>query len=424
METTPCPYTFFAGLDAHWGDVKVRLVDAAKEPVGRRVFPADQAGVAALVDWLDTQVGARRDALALAVERPDGPVSEALVGAGLNVYSINPKQARLYGRFCNVAEAKDDDRDALQLAKAAASHLECFTLVTPDPPLVVRLRELTRTHEDLRAAENQWANRLREALHNYFPALLKLASPNLLDPFVWELLERWPTPALAAAASPEEIADLLKRHRIRRWSPDQVVAALRADPPALLPGRADTYGRTIQPVVAVLRTVCTERVALHREIGVALADLGATLATPADPGVVALALSNRGLGVLTCARLCGEAWRFLSTLDLAAMRRRGGCAPVTETSGKSGAIHQRWACNPHLRRALHDWARGAVAHDPLAKAHFQELRARGCTVERALRGVVDRLLAVLFAMLRDRTRYDPTRRKRYTQTAQDRPQEA
>jgi hypothetical protein len=38
------------------------------------------------------------------------------------------------------------------------------------------------------------------------------------------------------------------------------------------------------------------------------------------------------------------------------------------------------------------------------------MRARGLGYHRALRGVADRLLTCLVALLRHRTRYDPTRR--------------
>ena len=48
-----------------------------------------------------------------------------------------------------------------------------------------------------------------------------------------------------------------------------------------------------------------------------------------------------------------------------------------------------------------------MQHDERAKKHYAELRAKGHTHARALRGIADRLLAVLVAMLRTKTLYDP-----------------
>ena len=44
-----------------------------------------------------------------------------------------------------------------------------------------------------------------------------------------------------------------------------------------------------------------------------------------------------------------------------------------------------------------------------SKAKYEELRSRGQSHGRALRGVADRLLVVMCAMLRDATLYDPAR---------------
>ena len=70
----------------------------------------------------------------------------------------------------------------------------------------------------------------------------------------------------------------------------------------------------------------------------------------------------------------------------------------------------RHACNPRLRNTRHYWAQTAVQHDLVGAALYARLRARGCSQGRALRGVGDRILAVLVAMLRSQTLYDPTRR--------------
>ena len=61
------------------------------------------------------------------------------------------------------------------------------------------------------------------------------------------------------------------------------------------------------------------------------------------------------------------------------------------------------------------WAHMAVLRDTHFKLHYQSLRAKGHRHARALRGVMDRILTMALAMLRDRTLYDPSRHKNETE---------
>ena len=67
------------------------------------------------------------------------------------------------------------------------------------------------------------------------------------------------------------------------------------------------------------------------------------------------------------------------------------------------------SCNPRLRDLLYHWSRVSVQRDDGSKEHYAELRRVGHSPGRVLRGVVDRLLAVLMAMLKSGTLYDPNR---------------
>ena len=71
----------------------------------------------------------------------------------------------------------------------------------------------------------------------------------------------------------------------------------------------------------------------------------------------------------------------------------------------------RYACNPRLRYALYYWGFISVRHDAPSRQHYRRLRGHGHSHGRALRGVADRLLTVLMAMLAQQTMYDPARRR-------------
>jgi hypothetical protein len=83
---------------------------------------------------------------------------------------------------------------------------------------------------------------------------------------------------------------------------------------------------------------------------------------------------------------------------------------VTRQSGKRRQVIMRHACNQRLRNALYHWARVSLQNDDRSRAHYHGLRKKGHSHGRALRGVVDRLLAMLVSMLRSGTAYDPKRR--------------
>ena len=105
--------------------------------------------------------------------------------------------------------------------------------------------------------------------------------------------------------------------------------------------------------------------------------------------------------------MLSEATQALTNRDYYNLRAICGAAPVTRQSGKHAYVSMRYACNGRLKNAIYYWAFTSLRADPLSKAQYAALRARGHTHGRALRGVADRLLRILVAMLTNRSLYDP-----------------
>ena len=82
---------------------------------------------------------------------------------------------------------------------------------------------------------------------------------------------------------------------------------------------------------------------------------------------------------------------------------------MTKQSGKKRSVVMRQACNGRMRHALYHWARVNTQLDPRSRDQYQHLRAAGHSHGRALRGVADRLLAVLVAILNTGVPYDKNR---------------
>jgi len=92
------------------------------------------------------------------------------------------------------AGAKDDSRDVEVLADALRTDRRAFRKLALAEPLLIELREWSRMTDDLSAEKNRLANRLREQLWPYFPAMLDLEQDVAAEWFLnlWELA---PTPA-------------------------------------------------------------------------------------------------------------------------------------------------------------------------------------------------------------------------------------
>lgn len=80
---------------------------------------------------------------------------------------------------------------------------------------------------------------------------------------------------------------------------------------------------------------------------------------------------------------------------------------MTKRSGKSCVVTRRLAYNKRLGRMLFHWARVASIIDPVCKARYAALRARGHGHARALRTVGDRLLGLACTLLRRQVLFDP-----------------
>ena len=126
---------------------------------------------------------------------------------------------------------------------------------------------------------------------------------------------------------------------------------------------------------------------------------------PGEQRYATVLSSLPGVGQTVLATLLAEAPQLIQRRNYKALRCLCGVAPVTRQSGKYKIVIRRRAAHPRLRDAVYHWARVAVQHDPVSKAKYAALRARGHSHARALRSVADRLLAVACAMLTTRTCY-------------------
>lgn len=377
--------------------------------IGERWTQHSGTGIAELVTWLCTTIGTEPGALAIAIEVPRGAIVETLTEHGFAVFSINPKQLDRFRDRYSPAGAKDDSRDAFVLADSLRTDRHCFHAVRLDEPAVVRMRELSRLDDDLRDEMRRLANQLREQWHRFFTQLLELCS-SADEPWVWDLFEAAPSPALAAGLSKRKITNILLRHRIRRIGSPEVRTILATAPLQLTPGAAEAASEHAMLLLPRLRLLRQQRAQIATRLRKLLADLASP--GPAEDQAkehrdAEVLLSLPGVGRAVAATMLSEASQAIADRDYHGLRCYAGTAPITRQSGKKTVVVMRYSCNERLRNALYHWSRVSIIRDTLSRTNYAKLRAKGHSHGRALRGIADRWLRVLIAMLKSRTLYDP-----------------
>jgi transposase len=414
-------YLWFAGIDWATQQHAVCVVAADGERV--KDFDVDHsgAGLEQLVEYLTELCGGRPDRVAVGIEVSRGAVVETLLERGFHMFGINPKQLDRFRDRHTMAGAKSDRLDAFVLGDSLRSDRKLFRRLEMEDPTQVELREFTRTARDLQEDLARLSGQLRDLLLRCFPALLSVC-PGADESWLWSLLKQAPTPAQAAQLSRRTVTKLLHDHRIRRITPDELLATLAAKPVFVAPGVGEAVSARLQLLLPRLRLVSEQR----REVDRHLSHLLEKLAQPTEeesPGQkrehrdAEILLSLPGVGNLVAATMLAEAAKPLADRDYDTLRALGGQAPVARQTGLQGKhpkgrrrhpipVVRRQACNPHLREALFHCSRVAAIHDPRAKAHYARLREAGHSHGRALRGVGDRLLRIFVGMLKSGTLYN------------------
>ncbi len=82
------------------------------------------------------------------------------------------------------------------------------------------------------------------------------------------------------------------------------------------------------------------------------------------------------------------------------LQGHSGVVPVTVRSGKHQSVHFRFACNRHLRTALHLFALCSLTRSEWARAYYDRQRARGHRHHAALRALAAKWLKILFVLWR------------------------
>lgn len=404
-----------------WGsqEHQLCLVDAAGKVVCQRRFSHTATDLEKLCALLRRPRPGQPAVTAVGIERPDGPVVDAMLEAGLAVYAINPKQIERFRTFIAPSGRKDDRLDAFAGAEALRQHPDRFMRLSTPEPWTIVLKDLLCLRADLVQQQVRIKHRIREQLQRYYPQFWTLGK--LKTSWQRALWYQVSTPAKAQRVRPQTIAKLLKKHHVRRYDAEGVLKVLRQTPLSVADGVVDGALCRLESHFSELDLVLTHLDQCKSKLQDLIQQRDAEQkATMAPEGLTDVELIRRvpGMGIPQVAALYAHAHAALEARDWNRLRLRAGVAPVSTLTGRKQnryhprsppRVRMRHACSNELRNAIFNAACAAVLNSPFYKARYDRYRAKGHTHGRACRQIGDHLLRVMTATLRSRQPYDSGR---------------
>ena len=338
----------------------------------------------------------------VAIERPDGPLVEAMLDAGLRVVVITPRQVKALGSRYRATGAKSDTAAALLLADVLRTDRHRLQPLIPDRDATIVLRALGRTRKDLQKARVALGNQLTAQLERCFPGAVGLFA-DLHSATAIAFLGRYPTSQAAATLTQATLTAFLPRIHYSGHTPVAVLLARLKTAPlaATSPDQATGRAVCVQALLDAIQA-CHSR---ERELE---AEIIQRLELHTDQQIFT-SLPKAGHGVRAAALLSeiGDVRaRFPDEEALAAL---AGVAPVTRASGKARSVDFRWACDKTLPNPIIDFADDSRHASPWAASIYAQALQRTRRHPQAVRILARAWIRVIWRIWQDHTTYDPTK---------------
>lgn len=385
----------FGGVDWATDAHAVCVVDDG----GRVLVECDVANTAAGLAELCRRLKVAGTAR-VAIERPDGPVVDALLDAGLEVVVVSSRSVKSLRQRYGTSGNKSDRSDAYVLADCLRTDGHRWRSLEPDSPATVTLRGHVRARKDLVETRVATANQLRAHLRIVFPGAVGLFR-DLDSPISLRFLERFPSASRAAWLSEKRLAAWLRANGYcGRKDPAELYARLAAAPVGSSGDQGDARAAITIAYLAVLK-------ALRAQIDELDARIAELLDVHPDAPIFR---SLPRSGTVRAATLLAEIGdcraRFPNPESFTCL---AGVAPSTRTSGRHRAVTFRWSSDKKLREALCDFAGDTMRASPWADQRYRALRASGKSHPHAERILARSWAHIIWRCWQDHTTYDPTR---------------
>lgn len=386
--------TLWAGIDAGKRTHHCVVIDHEGTVLLSRKVDNDET---ALLELIGTVIGLADTDVCWATDLNAG--GAALLIALLAAHS----QRVLYlpGRIVHHAAAtyrgdgKTDAKDARIIADQARMRTDLQPVRGADQ-IAVDVRLLTSHRIDVIRDRVRAINRLRATMLEYFPALER-AFDYSKNKAALTLLSRYATPEGLRRIGAARLAAWLKARRCRN-SAAVAQAAVDAAHQQTTTLAAQAIGSVLVPKLAAQITA----------IDMDLAQVDEQILEHFSRHEHAeILLSMPGFGPVLAATFLAQIGGSLDAFDTAdRLASVAGLAPVPRDSGRiSGNLHRPRRFNRQLLRTCYLAALSSLKNSPASRTFYDRKRAEGKSHKQALIALARRRINVIWAMLRDRTRY-------------------
>ena len=379
---------WYTGIDWANDHHDALVLDDKGHQVGSLRVSHSAQGLAKLNVFLEQIVGtASKEQMACIIETTHGLLIATLLEAGWPVYPVNP---RTVDRRRSASGAKTDMIDAYLLAKTGRADFADLHRLTPDSEKVAELKLLTRDQDTLIHMQTRLVNQLTACLKAYYPVVLDLFG-KLHQKSTLLFLQTYPTPQEAAAASVEQIQQVLKqtRHPQARKAALSIVEQLQQ--PQL---QADAV--TIRTKSRLMLALVRQLLPLMEQIAQYDKEISTLFLTHPDHEIfTSLPRCAKHLAPRLLAEIGDDRSRYTDASSLQAL---GGTSPVLFQSGAYAKAHRRLGCIKPLRNALQHFAWQSTQSEPWARAYYQRKRAEGKSHTVAIRALANVWVRIIFAI--------------------------
>lgn len=391
-------HTYFMGFD--WATKHHEVVVLDRD--GRIVLDIEIGHAAEgwrhLREQLVNLSGSDLSIVAVTIETSCGPAVEQLLELGCTVYPLNPKAAQRYRDRKAPSGGKTDHLDAWSFADALRTDGHAWRRLRPEDPKIQELRLLCRDEIQLIEQRTAFINQLREALEQYYPAVLEVFE-DWTKPAPWEFVIQFPTPETLEKAGKRRWEKFLHTHRLYRSDTYPKRLDIFARATEFCGGQAVTNAKSMLAV-----SLAKQLRVLEQQLKVYRKRIEELFQKHPDHDLFG---SLPGIGEKLGPRLlseCGEDRdRFQ---DYEALQCYAGTAPVSFQSGQIHRVKFRRACNKHLRTAVHLWADRSRKKCAWAQIYYEQKRREGKSHACALRCLGQRWLKILWKMWQTKRLYN------------------
>jgi transposase len=395
---------YYVGID--WADQKydITIVDRHGTIISQNMtIKKNAAGFEQLLDKL-RQLSADPQQVQIGIETPNNLVVDFLVDMGYAVLALFPGAMKSLRKRYRTSGARDDQFDAFVIAdtlrtdQASPKAVSIWRAVDFGSEWVREMRLLARDHHDLIAEQVRLRNSLRSTLKEYYPEYIQFFTDVACTTSL-AFLQAYPDFNTASQLTRQQLTDFFKEHH---WRRRQTINSIYER----------LHGKHLQVPAALSSTKKHKALACVKRLQFLAADieqyarrLKALVEQHPDGQIF---LSYPGVSYITAARLLalfGDNRALYA--NVTELQGRTGTCPVTEKTGDDyKIIYFRRACNKFYRDVMQLLAFSSLRFAAWAKAFYQKHRAQGKTHSHALRCLANLHLRLLFAMWKNKTRYD------------------